>query len=326
MELAGVKKCLNSIEKSMQVDSVTIDKHPQVCAYLRQNDYDYFFDLWHLLKNSKKQIRSAMKKLKDEEERNQLKELRKRFVVHVYTAVEKSNGNPELCKEYIFSFFLHVQGIHEWNAEKFTALIHMNENTEIGPNFKKESFQLMLECAHEPDYESKHLPIDPKSTVYQLLLEIATKTQFMNDLCRLKHGNFTSFVESFHSVCIRYRPKRKFYPIKGFELRTMLAALAFNENRLAEIRGERTVQRYFEYYSKANGEKRIKCQKGPVAEQWKAQIVEETIKFKREHEHGLSLSEEEMDDGIVDILADKLEEALQFETDDEISGDDSMEE
>lgn len=104
----------------------------------------------------------------------------------------------------------------------------------------------------------------------------------------------------------------------------MLAALAFNENRLAEIRGERTVQRYYEYYSKAKGEKRIKCQKGPAAEQWKAQIVEKTIEFKREH--GLSLSEEEMDDGIVDILADQLEEALQFETDDEIFEDDSMEE
>ena len=72
----------------------------------------------------------------------------------------------------------------------------MNENTKIGPRFKKESFQLLLECSHEPDYESKHLPIDPESAAYQRLLEIATKNQFMNDLARLKHENFTSFVET----------------------------------------------------------------------------------------------------------------------------------
>ncbi len=66
----------------------------------------------------------------------------------------------------------------------------------------------------------------------------------------------------------------------------MLAALAFKEQRLAEIRGEKTVQRYYECYSKAKGEKRVKCQKGPVAEQWKAQIVDETIECKSKHRPG----------------------------------------
>ena len=77
----------------------------------------------------------------------------------------------------------------------------------------------------------------------------------MGDLDRMKHGNITSFNESFNSVCIRYPPTRKFFPKKGFEVWTMLAALAFNENRLAEIKGDRRISEVYECFSKSKGEK-----------------------------------------------------------------------
>lgn len=76
----------------MQIASVTVDKHPQVCAYLRENGYDYRFDPWHLLKGIRKQIRSALKDMPNENDKSMLKELGKRFIVHVYAAVEMSNG------------------------------------------------------------------------------------------------------------------------------------------------------------------------------------------------------------------------------------------
>uniref|UniRef100_A0A914CR42 Transposase n=1 Tax=Acrobeloides nanus TaxID=290746 RepID=A0A914CR42_9BILA len=278
MELAGVKKCIEAIESHVRIDDVTIDKHPQVCSHLRQAGYEYHFDPWHVLKGIKKQVRAEMKQLQNEDDKNQLKELGKRFVVHVYTAVEKAEDDPSLCKEYVYSLFNHVRGQHEWEPSNFLDLIPINANTKVGQQFKKEAFAKVLKCPHfenSAEFESNHQPIDPSSNAYQKILEIASKTPFLNDLGRLKHGNFTSVVESFHSVVIHYRPKRKYYSPKGFERRTMLAAMSWNENRLAEIRGERTVVQVYEFYSKAKGEKTVKYKKGPVSEKWKRKIVED---------------------------------------------------
>jgi hypothetical protein len=40
----------------------------------------------------------------------------------------------------------------------------------------------------------------------------------------MKYGKNTSFAENFWSICIRYRPKRKYFPKKGFENRNMFVS------------------------------------------------------------------------------------------------------
>lgn len=177
----------------------------------------------------------------------------------------------------------------------------------------------MLECPHDMvQLEGHHQPVDQNSLAYQKILEIAAKTQFINDMERLKHGNLTSFVESFHNVCIRYRPKRKFYPRKGFEIRTKLAALAFNANRIAEQEGKRTIREIYEYHSKATGENRQKIKMGPPAEAWKAKIVEDTIERKRLFGSGHPMADEEIENDQDDALLDWFNQAINLESDEDV--------
>jgi hypothetical protein len=70
-------------------------------------------------------------------------------------------------------------------------------------------------------------------------------------------------------------------------IRTMLAALSYNENRRAEDRGERVVKRVCMMYSKSKGEMISKIQKGPIYEKWKEEIVDGAIKKKIEQGYGL---------------------------------------
>uniref|UniRef100_A0A914DJR9 Mutator-like transposase domain-containing protein n=1 Tax=Acrobeloides nanus TaxID=290746 RepID=A0A914DJR9_9BILA len=317
MELAGVKKVLESLERTHQLESITLDKHLQVVAFLKKEGYSYYFDPWHQLKSMKKEIKKNLKECKTEEEKEELKNLGRRFITHIYTVVERAHR--ETIKEEVFGFFLHVIGQHQWEAGRMKDIIPIGA-TNVGKKFSEhESFSTILRCQHQDRLTTQSPPLDPSSKAYRLVLSIACKTGFINDLERLKYGNFTSYVESFHSVAIHYRPKRIYFPPKGFEIRTMLAAIAFNENREAEERGERTIKEVYMTYSKSKGEMTRKCKKGPIVEAWKNEIVKKTIERKKNHGPGLPLSEDDMDDGI-DLLVDHLEDVLNFDdmNDDEV--------
>lgn len=314
MELEGVKKTLNSVEKHVKIGNITTDKHLQVCAYLRSENYRYWFDTWHKMKSVKKDIKRLLA-LMQAEEKDQLKSLGKRFIKHVYSSVEFADGDIDASRELVFSFFLHVQGVHQWNPGKFMDTIPIAQDTKICPRFKKEKFSQILQCRHDDAsvLEPQHEVVNPNSKPYQALLGIAASTAFMNDLDRLRKGTMTSEVESFHNVCIRYRPKRKYFPKKGFELRTMLAALSWNENKNAESRGNRKVSEVYECFSKSRDEKVTKVKKNPICEDWKQAIVDDSIERKRQHGPGIPFEgvQNDLDEGI-DIIRNQFEELQNF--------------
>lgn len=149
--------------------------------------------------------------------------------------------------------------------------------------------------------------------MYQKLLAIAAKAQFMDDLERMKHGKNSSYVESFWNVCIKYRPKRKYFKQKSFEARTMLGALAFNELRLAELRGDRRVSEEYQCFSKSKGEMTTKCKKSPIDEVWKKNIVKDAIEKKRiQGPNDPVDNDAETFDDDVEFLVNQLEELAFF--------------
>lgn len=220
-------------------------------------------------------------------------------------------------------FFLHVQGIHRWpRKRKFMELIP-SEEVKVCPRWKKEKFEVIAECPHITEQthpDSNHEPISPETKWYKVLLASVSKTAFMNDLDKMKTENMTSFVENFHSVCIKYRPKRVYFPKKGFIQRTMLAAIAYNENRMAEMRGERRISGVYPSFSKARGENVYKVRKTPVIQKWKMEIVDKTIERKQDFGKG---NPREPDDGDhyeeMDIVLNRFDELLVFsDTDDDM--------
>ena len=194
-----------------------------------------------------------------------------------------------------------------------------NDEVKVCPRFKKERFEKIEECPHVTELthpDSNHAPIPSDSELYQMILACVSKTAFMNDLDKMKFGNMTSYVENFHSVCIKYRPKRKFFPKRGFNCRTMLAAMSYNENRKAEMRGDRRVSVMYQCFSKAKGEKVVKAKKSPPSEEWKKDIVQNAIVWKQEHGPG-NPQETDNEEEELDFIIDKFEELLNFSDDDD---------
>lgn len=105
-----MKRCLASIESRVDVGHITVDKHPQVVAYLQSQQKQVRFDPWHRLKSLKKDLKHDAKEF-DGEEKEKMKELSRRFIVHVYSSIERANGDAKMCQELVYSFFLHIQGI-----------------------------------------------------------------------------------------------------------------------------------------------------------------------------------------------------------------------
>lgn len=216
------------------------------------------------------------------------------------------------------NLFIH-SGIHQWEARKFTEIIPVGE-IKVCPRFKKERFEVLFECPHISDEtipDSRHDLSSPASKQYQMILARASKAAFMNDLDKMKIENMTSYVENFHSTCIHYRPKRKYFPPLGFSRRTMLAVLAYNANRTAEAAGERRISTVYQSFSKSKGEMVTKYKKSPANEEWKKEIVDSSVRRKQEHGPGIPADlEPEEDEEDLEIVINNFDALLNFDDSD----------
>lgn len=90
LELEAAKQTIASIEKNVAIRCITIDKHPQVVKFLRENGYCYNLDPYHKLNSVKKQIKSLLKSLESDGDKEKLKELSRRFINHMFYSVKMS--------------------------------------------------------------------------------------------------------------------------------------------------------------------------------------------------------------------------------------------
>lgn len=328
MELHGAKKVLEQMNELATIESVTTDKHASVIKYLRDKGITHTFDLWHLLHRLDKNIRTAGKKLSEPEDRQQLIELKRRLLTHIWRVLDLSEGNSTRFKELIYTFFLHVTGVHSWaiNA-RFTELFQIASNTKTSRNFLRLRFTTVTACSHSDLDENASEPIAAASPALQLLLEHLAKTSFLTDVVKVKGKSSTSALEAYHSVRLRYAPKRKFYTKRGAEIKSMLAALHWNTVQLAEPDGERSVVAKYQSFSKPRGKNRTVTRKATVDHDWKRSLVELAIERKRQNGPGLpTINEYEQEDEI-DTEAEPTVDMLVEESDseEELSEDESTE-
>ena len=96
---------------------------------------------------------------------------------------------------------------------------------EGGKHFKK--------CAHRTltRNEKKQLPwLKPGSPALVALEDVISNTRLLKNMEKLPEFHHTGALEVFHSLMLKYLPKRKHFTYSGVLARTQLAALDHNHN------------------------------------------------------------------------------------------------
>ncbi|XP_035658144.1 uncharacterized protein LOC118403520 [Branchiostoma floridae] len=212
MERLGFERSLDFLEEEgIKIDCIVTDRHRGVGAVLKKRrDINHQFDLFHFAK-------SITKKLTQEASRRAKKDLGPwiKFIVnHLWHISDTCQGDDVLLQEKWLSMLKHIGNIHVFPENSiFTQCAHPH-----------------LDRADTDDI----MWLRPGSPPHQALYNIATNKTLLKDLSHLTGFKHTGTVEVFHSMLLKYAPKRQHYFFHGMKGRLQLAVLDHNENVLRE--------------------------------------------------------------------------------------------
>ncbi|CAL2038986.1 unnamed protein product [Caenorhabditis brenneri] len=268
LEKEGFEKCLHRVKSNFEdffnrnaVTSFTSDRSKGIANSMREHfpQIDHFFDSWHYFRNIAMDI---MKKKKLKKFKPVLDWIRS-FLNHLYYSVSESQGNGEMAKERVLSFFYHVTDLHK-NFDKghwfqlthFTACEHgdIDEFDEQSASF--------LNSNSKKDVKALNI-----------LFDILKKGKRLEDIGRVSPFFATSAIESLNSRAVVYATKDHFFSDAGFRIRTMLTIIDWNERRKDEIEGRRVVIGEKTYYNKTSKMFMKKDVKTPSTYEWRRGIV-----------------------------------------------------
>ncbi|XP_057709542.1 uncharacterized protein LOC130927604 [Corythoichthys intestinalis] len=194
MELEGLKRCRQELE-GFNVKVVITDRHRQVAKWIRENwtQVIHYYDCWHIVKGMCKKLDSLGKK----KSMSIVKDWVQSLKCHLYWCA-LSSQTPEEKKQKWLACVDHLQNVHD-------------------------------SCLHPPITTNKAWLL-PGTEVNVAVVELLTKTMFVNDVMKMSHLGQTSGVETFHSVVNHFAPKMYHFSYKGMKSRIILAAMHYNEN------------------------------------------------------------------------------------------------
>ncbi|EGT59611.1 hypothetical protein CAEBREN_24862 [Caenorhabditis brenneri] len=181
--------------------------------------------------------------------------------------------------------------------EMFAGVDHYFDNwhfirnlvLEIVKNCTWYKFELIAECRHDElgdDFErsAASLSLHEKDHVKALnaLLSVLSKGNRLEDIQRVSPFFATSAVESLNARAAFYATKDHFFSDIRFEIRTMLAAIDWNQKQFDELNGKREIiseKRYFNKTTKRHSKKYVKT---PSDFTWRTEISEMATKVRKE--------------------------------------------
>uniref|UniRef100_A0A915E9B9 Uncharacterized protein n=1 Tax=Ditylenchus dipsaci TaxID=166011 RepID=A0A915E9B9_9BILA len=212
--------------------------------------------------------------------------LARRLFSHIWHVIDLvAKDHPAHFVELVYAFFPHVIGFHRWNVNvKLLDLVPAEPSTKFSriAEIKRMKFEIVTTCPHDKLDNFATPPVPVNSPPLQLLLELLGKNAFISDIRKVYSKCATSALESFHSIRIRYCPKRRFFALRGLTVKTMLATMHWNTTRLAE----RKAVTMYESFSKARGRNRLVTRKEVAEQGWKRKIVEKAVDRKLQYGPG----------------------------------------
>ena len=209
MENEGCQRSLNKVlSQDVNIRSLATDRHTTITAERRKKfpSIIHQYDVWHL---SKWVTKKLSKKAKKKGNKPLFKWI-KCVSNHLWWCSQTCGGNAEALRERWVSILNHVVNKHKWKNNK---------------HFKK--------CEHGPMSKRKERKtkwLDVTSSAYVALEEVVLNKKFLKDIGKLTEFHHTGELEVYHSLLLKYIPKRLHFSYKGMVARTQLAVLDHNTN------------------------------------------------------------------------------------------------
>lgn len=209
MEKVGLIKSLDKLyEMGIDISRLGTDRHIAITALIRDEypEIEHEFDVYHMAKWVQiKLFTKAQKK-----ECIELKPWIQSVVCHLWYSSRNCLGNADIIVELWKSIIHHIVDVHSWN---------------IGEH--------VTSCDHAPlldDERRKKKWLTEGSAAHEALKEVVLNAKFLRDIRKLTKFCHTSGIENYHSVALKYRPKRLAFAYESMQMRSQLAALDHNYN------------------------------------------------------------------------------------------------
>ena len=206
---AGCNRVLNNLkEKGVKVRCLTTDQHTTITAEMRKKHSGvvHQYDVWHLSK-------WVVKKLSKKSKKKEFQELSlwiQAVSSHFWWSIATCDGNYDMLIEKWTSIVNHVANKHSWRGAKhFKKCAHH----KLSRREMKEKIWLKLGTA-------AHVALE----------EVVYNKKLLKDLKLVTEFHHTGNLEVYHSMMLKYCPKRQHFGNDGMVARTQLAALDNNHN------------------------------------------------------------------------------------------------
>ncbi|XP_014669579.1 PREDICTED: uncharacterized protein LOC106810658 [Priapulus caudatus] len=207
LEPTGFKRIVTRLlEHGLNIGTIATDRHTTIRAIIRKDfpGLQHQFDVWHMVKGVQKKLLLGGKK----KSCKMILPWVKSVSNHLWWCAAECKGDADLLREMWVSIVNHIVNKHAWN---------------YGSCFHK--------CAHAALHETdttKYLKAG--SQAHKLLTSVVMEKRLLRDVGHLTQFCHTGPLEVYHSLHLKYAPKRHHYSYKGMLARSQLTALDHNEN------------------------------------------------------------------------------------------------
>jgi len=132
------------------------------------------------------------------------------IINHLYWSVLSCSGNGQILTERFVSIIHHICNRHIFSDQKI---------------YKR--------CSHSPystDETRRKAWLKMGSPLHDVLKKVVLEKQLVKDFSKMNLQIYTTYLEVFHAVKIRYLPKSIYFNIEKMIAGTQLAALDHNHN------------------------------------------------------------------------------------------------
>ena len=263
MEPMGLRNCLEEVKKAkIDVGILSTDRHVTIRKILRKEypEIIHQFDVWHLVKSITKRL-CALAKAKGTAV---LSEWITSITNHFWWSAMSCNGDVDLLREKWESLIYHAAGIHSWKDK-----------------------QIFHACEHAPltDCNTKWLKVG--SAAHDALTKVVKDKNLIRDLTHVTMFCHTGEMEVhvYHSLLLKYVPKRQHFSYEGMVCRTQLAAIDHNyhagrQQATNQKTGEPMFNIVYPKCNKYNKKWVAKCMKVPKDCTYREDLMKEVLAMR----------------------------------------------